>query len=159
MFDIRPADPREDFFRGFLAASDALMASLYPAESNHMLGVETLRKSDIYFLGAWKDQSPVGCGAFRQCADYIEIKRVWVDPRARGLGLSRNIMQHLEMEAVGRGFKLARLETGIHQPEALGLYQSLGYAFCEPFGDYAADPLSVFMEKVLSADFARPKAV
>ena len=42
-----------------------------------------------------------------------------------------------------------RLETGIYQPEALGLYRSAGYVEREAFGDYVPDPLSVFMEKRL----------
>jgi putative acetyltransferase len=145
--DIREADPREPDFRGFLDAGDAYAASLYPAESNHMLDVETLRQPDIYFAGIWKDGVAVGCGAFRQYADYVEIKRVWIDPSARGLGISRKIMVHLEDEARKRGFPTARLETGISQPEALGLYRSLGYLECQPFGGYKPDPLSLFLEK------------
>ena len=45
---------------------------------------------------------------------------------------------------------VARLETGIHQPEALGLYRRLGYVERGPFGSYALDPLSVFFEKRLA---------
>jgi putative acetyltransferase len=150
MIDIRQADPREAVFRAFLAASDDYAASLYPAESNHMLDVETLRRPDIYFVGLWKDSAALGCGAFRQYTDYVEIKRVWLDASARGRGLSRKIMSHLEAEALKRGITVARLETGISQPEALGLYRALGYVERAPFGDYKPDPLSVFMEKQLT---------
>jgi putative acetyltransferase len=150
--EIRKADPCDPVFRGFLAASDAYAASLYPAESNHMLDVETLCQPDVHFIGAWKDGVAVGCGALRQYTDYVEIKRVWVDPAARGLGLSRKIMSNLEDEARKRSFSTARLETGISQPEALGLYRSLGYAECQPFGDYKPDPLSLFMEKRLTPE-------
>jgi putative acetyltransferase len=59
------------------------------------------------------------------------------------------LMTVLEDEARVLGFKFARLETGISQPEALGLYRALGYADRAPFGDYKLDPLSVFMEKTL----------
>ena len=48
------------------------------------------------------------------------------------------------------GLLLARLETGIRQPEALGLYRASGYREIGPFGDYGPDPLSVFMEKNLA---------
>ena len=58
-------------------------------------------------------------------------------------------MQRLEDELRGAGIPLARLETGIRQPEALRLYEGLGYAYREPFGRYRPDPLSVFMEKRL----------
>lgn len=44
---------------------------------------------------------------------------------------------------------MIRLETGVYQPEALALYGRAGYVERGPFGDYVADPLSVFMEKEL----------
>ena len=56
-----------------------------------------------------------------------------------------------EDEARAAGMTVARLETGIHQPEAIGLYRKLGYALREAFGDYPTDdPNSVFMEKRLA---------
>jgi putative acetyltransferase len=146
---IALADPRGDVFRGFLQASDDYAAALYPAESNHMLDIETLLKPEMHFYGVWRDGVAVGCGGFWTYTDYIEIKRVWIDPSARGLGLSRKLMAHLEGAALGLGFITARLETGVLQTEALGLYRALGYIECSPFGGYRIDPLSVFMEKTL----------
>ena len=85
------------------------------------------------------------------CEDYAEVKRVYVDPGARGLGLARAIMARLEAEALASGRNVARLETGIHQPEALGLYEALGYSRRHSFGDYPLDdPNSVFLEKRLA---------
>ena len=78
---------------------------------------------------------------------YAEIKRVFVLENFRGRGLSRQIMQALEDELRNRGVTLFRLETGIKQPEALGLYRKLGYRERGPFGAYRVDPYSVFMEK------------
>ena len=147
MISITRADPHD--FVGFLEASDRYMASLYPAESNHMLDVETLCQPEMNFFGAYVDGAPKGCGGFWAHQDYVEIKRVFVDPSARGMGLSKALMQRIEDEARTLGFRIARLETGISQPEALGLYEKLGYKYREPFGDYRLDPLSVFMEKAL----------
>jgi putative acetyltransferase len=48
---------------------------------------------------------------------------------------------------LAEGRHILRLEAGIHQPEALGLYEALGYVRRGPFGDYGDDPVSVFMEK------------
>lgn len=136
-----------------LAASDAYAASLYPAESNHMDGPEVLVADNVVFLGGWVQGQLVGCGAVKRLADadgaYGEVKRVWVQPAHRGQGLSRRLMAALEDTLRAQGVPLARLETGIHQPEALGLYRALGYAERPPFGDYRPDPLSVFMEKRL----------
>lgn len=147
IFEIRRADPMD--FISFLRASDDYAASLYPAESNHMLDVGTLRQPQMHFFGASVDGVSKGCGGFWAHEDHVEIKRLWIDPSARGLGLSRKLMTVLEDEVRGLGFKIARLETGILQPEALGLYRALGYVDREPFGDYKLDPLSVFMEKLL----------
>ena len=59
-------------------------------------------------------------------------------------------MDRIEDEARAAGMTVARLETGIHQPEAIGLYRKLGYALRDAFGDYPTDdPNSVFMEKRL----------
>ena len=60
-------------------------------------------------------------------------------------------MQVLEEKMRQQGVYLARLETGIYQPEALGLYRKIGYQERSSFGNYPKnDPLSVFMEKQLS---------
>ena len=147
MIEIKRADPRE--FILMLQASDAYAASLYPAESNHMLDVETLLRPQMNFFGVYVDGVSKGCGGFWAHDDCVEIKRVWIDTSARGRGLSKKLMLALESEALFLGFKIARLETGISQPEALGLYHALGYLDRGPFGEYKLDPLSVFMEKAL----------
>jgi len=58
-------------------------------------------------------------------------------------------MARIEAEIVEQGIQCARLEMGIHQPEADALYRSLGYRKIPPFGDYLLDPLSQFLEKAL----------
>jgi putative acetyltransferase len=149
MIEIKRADPRGAEYLRLLQASDDYAASLYPAESNHMLDVEKLLRPQMNFFGVSVGGVVKGCGGFWAHEDYVEIKRVWIDPSARGLGLSRKLMTALEDEARVLGFKFARLETGISQSEALGLYRALGYEDRAPFGDYKLDPLSVFMEKTL----------
>ena len=72
---------------------------------------------------------------------------MFVFPEARGLKLGRRLLERIEEEARREGLSCMRLETGIHQPEALGLYRSAGYVEREAFGEYRPDPLSVFMEK------------
>jgi putative acetyltransferase len=58
-------------------------------------------------------------------------------------------MEALERNARERGISTLRLETGIHQPEAIGLYEKLGFRKRDRFGEYPDDPVSVFMEKIL----------
>ena len=147
---IAPADPREPRVRALIEELDAYQLSLYPAESNHLLDVGTLTQPQMRFFSAAVDGEVLGCGGIWLHANYAEVKRVYVRPVARGLGLAKKIMVRLEDEARAAGMAIARLETGIHQPEALGLYQALGYADRGPFGDYPTDdPMSVFMEKRL----------
>jgi len=147
---IARADPREPRVRVLIEELDAYQLSLYPAESNHLLDVGTLTQPQMRFFSVSVDGEVLGCGGIWLHEDYAEVKRVYVRPEARGLGLAKKIMARLEDEARAAGMKIARLETGIHQPEALGLYRALGYADRGPFGDYPTDdPMSVFMEKRL----------
>jgi putative acetyltransferase len=74
---------------------------------------------------------------------------MFVDERRRGLGTGRKLLEHLALFASMAGLPALKLETGIHQPEALALYERFGFTRCDPFGDYLPDPLSVFMEKRL----------
>jgi putative acetyltransferase len=122
-----------------------------PAESNHHLDESELDRPDIAFFVARLDGRAVGCGALmRVDTVYGEVKSLFVDPAARGQGVSRRLLAAIEAEARGQGLTLIRLETGIRQPEAIGLYEATGFRRIGPFGQYQEDPLSLFMEKSLA---------
>jgi GNAT superfamily N-acetyltransferase len=71
---------------------------------------------------------PVGCGALRTFAPGIgEIRHLWVDPAARGLGLSRRLMEELEEQARSRGHRKVCLDTSDLLEVAIGLYRTSGY--------------------------------
>ena len=129
---------------------DAYQDTLYPPESRHLLDVDALKKPNVLFAVA-RDETgqAVGCAAIVLYAEYGELKRMYVSPRGRGRGVARKLLAQLESHAAGAGCRLVRLETGPHQPEALALYASAGYARRGPFGAYTNDPLSVFMQKDL----------
>lgn len=149
---LAPLDPGHPDAQALIEQSEALMSALYPSESNHFEPAEGLRPPNGAFWGLWIGETLAGCGGVKHHAGeppYGEIKRLFVLDSMRGRGAAKQLMTRLEAELVQRGVTLARLETGIHQPEALGLYRRLGYVECEPFGDYALDPLSVFFEKRL----------
>lgn len=153
--DIESLDPDTDEVRELIAASDAFYEGLYPAESNHLEALDDLKNRNVVFLGCRLDGELVASGAAKLMNDdgcYAEIKRVFVVDGFRGRGLSASLMRRLEAELRARGVELFRLETGILQPQALGLYRKLGYQQCAAFGGYAPDPLSVFMEKRVAAD-------
>jgi putative acetyltransferase len=143
---IEQEDPNQAEVRRFFAASEAYMSQLYPAESNHFIDLAALRSDRAVFLVARIEGLAAGCGAivFDQNQD-CEIKRMWVDPHWRGHGVASKLLEGLLGHARRRGSGIVRLETGIHQPEALGLYRRAGFAPCGPFGSYRADPLSIFM--------------
>jgi ribosomal protein S18 acetylase RimI-like enzyme len=100
------------------------------------------------FFVAYRDGEPVATGAWRRRSDVevfgvretAEIKRMYVAPAARGIGLARRMLAHLEVTAADSGAAAMVLETGTAQPEALGLYESSGYAPIESFGHYRAEP-------------------
>ena len=147
---ITPEPPRQDAVLDLIRQSDALMASLYPAESNHMLDIASLEQPEMRFFVARREGRVVGCGALRIGSDgQAELKRMFVDPATRGLKVGRDLLARIEDEARGLGVTLIQLETGIRQPEAIGLYRRFGYRDRGPFGGYGPDPLSVFMEKAL----------
>jgi len=142
--------PRRPEIIRLLDMSDAYAASLYPSESNHLVDLSSLEQPSVSFFVARNDGVAVGCAALVEAGDgTAEIKRVFVDPEARGLKAASRLMDKLEEQATKRGLKAIRLETGIYQPEAIGLYRKYGYVEIEPFGSYQPDPLSLFMEKRL----------
>ena len=148
--DIEYLNPDSHEVQTLLAVSDAYYVNLYPAESNHLESSDDLKKPNVLFVGCRIDGELVASGAAKIMQDdgsFAEIKRVFVVDDHRGKGLSSKVMRFLETELQGRGISLFRLETGVKQPEALGLYRKLGYLERGPFGSYRADPYSVFMEK------------
>ena len=75
----------------------------------------------------------MGCGALKCHPGWGEIKRMWVAPSARGLGLGRRILEHLETIARKRRLRLVRLETNKALTEAQTLYKRSGYREVRPF--------------------------
>jgi len=124
------------------------LASFYPQESRHGYSVETLIAQGVAFFLVRDNGTPVGCGGIQLFGtDYGELKRMYVRPAFRGLGLGQLMLDHLENYARSRGVGLLRLETGIHQHAAIKLYESAGFRRIPPFGSYTDDPLSRCYEK------------
>jgi GNAT superfamily N-acetyltransferase len=101
-----------------------------------------------FFVG-YLDGVPVVSGAWRRhglaalgTTETAEVKRMYVAPQARGLGLARQMLAHLEATAADAGARVMVLETGLRQPEAIALYESSGYTPVPGFGYYKDQPLS-----------------
>lgn len=151
---VAPDDPDQPEILALLAESDAWYAAMYPAESNHLIDVAVLKQPNVAFFTARKSGRVIGYGSIvrqvdRNGAAYGEVKRMYVAPAVRGLGLGRLLMETLLQHAVIQGLTCVRLETGVKQPEAIGLYRAFGFREIGPFGDYPPDPICVFMEKRL----------
>jgi GNAT superfamily N-acetyltransferase len=101
------------------------------------------------FFVAYLHGEAIGCGAVKHHpGEPTEIKRMWIAPEARGLGLGRRLLEHLESCAAASGARVAHIETSAVLGEALALYRSAGWvevpAFNEePFADH-------WLEKVLA---------
>lgn len=101
------------------------------------------------FVLALLDDEPVGMGGWRwrrdlagrfEGAAVAEIKRMFVTPVARGRGVARRLLGHLEDSARAEGVERFVLETGTMQPDAMALYEATGYEPVVPFGHYAGSP-------------------
>jgi GNAT superfamily N-acetyltransferase len=97
------------------------------------------------------NNKPVACGCFKKYDDKtIEIKRMFVSPDARGLGLAQQILSELELWAYQLGFSSSVLETLYKQQEAIGLYQKVGYSIVDNYEPYVGLANSVCMKKKLN---------
>lgn len=94
--------------------------------------------------------TPIACGAFRPMDEQtIEIKRMWTVPAYRNQGIGKRILLELEQWAKGEGFFVAKLETGINQPEAISAYVKSGYVRMPSFAPYENVKESICMTKNL----------
>ena len=149
---VQPITELSEDVDDLIQQSRRYQEKIYPAESINQDDPQYLINGPMYFIGAYDGEKLCGIGGVKIMHDdshYGEIKNLFVDPNCRGRGVSKIIMNALENYLIKEEIKLCRLETGVSQPESIGLYQSLGYQDCGAYGEYAADPLSVFMEKVL----------
>ena len=106
-----------------------------PARSTRV-AVEDLSPPAGLLLVARESGRPVGCGGLRFHADgRADVKRMWVAPEARGIGLGRRLLRLLEQQAADSGVTVVRLETNASLTEAIALYRETGYREVAPFND------------------------
>jgi putative acetyltransferase len=131
----------------------ANMYELSPPESVHALDLSKLRAPDITFWSVWDGGTLVGCGALKEMsATEGEIKSMRTPKALRRRGAGRAVLEHIIAEAKRRGYTRLNLETGSQDGfvAARTLYESFGFTYCGPFGDYKPDPHSAFMTLALS---------
>jgi putative acetyltransferase len=124
------------------------MYELSPPESVHALDLDKLRKPEITFWTAWEGPELVGCGALKELdRTHGEVKSMRTPSNRRREGVGRAILRHVIAVARSRSYERLSLETGSMEAfvPAQKLYESFGFTYCGPFGDYVEDPNSVFM--------------
>lgn len=148
--EIAPERPDTPDAISLIEELEATLAPQYPVASRHGLSVERLIAESVAFFVIRVDRAPAGCGGIKLVAlEYGELKRMYVRPPYRGRGLGKRLIDALAAHACVQRVPLLRLETGIHQTEAIGLYERVGFHRIPPFGPYRADPLSLCFEKQL----------
>ena len=134
--------------RALLEEHLANMHELSPPESVHALDLSKLRSPDITFWSVWDGETLIGCGALKAMGPGEgEIKSMRTPNALRRRGAGRAVLQHIIAEARSGGYRRLSLETGSQEGfvPARKLYESFGFAYCAPFGDYEPDPNSMFM--------------
>lgn len=131
------------------------LAQDYPPEQRHGLALEALFQPHIRFFVARQGGAAQGCGGVALLDGFAEVKRMYVRPAARGLGLADALMARLAQTALAQGRTLLRLETGNRALAAIGFYRRCGFVPCPPFAPYTQMPrhsiaTSVFLEKRLN---------
>jgi DNA-binding MarR family transcriptional regulator/GNAT superfamily N-acetyltransferase len=140
MVDVDVEDPRSTEARfcieSYFSELDTRFDTGFdPSRSNSANAVELTEPAGLLLVARLRDE-PIGCGALKlHGAGPAEIKRMWVAPTARGLGVGRRILDELEQHARRRGVRLVRLETNKTLREATNLYRSAGYVDVDPFND------------------------
>jgi DNA-binding MarR family transcriptional regulator/GNAT superfamily N-acetyltransferase len=132
-----PTSPAAQFcLQSYFAELDTRFdAGFDPSRSISADAEELTEPAGLLLVARLRDQ-PVGCGALKlRRGAPAEIKRMWVAPTARGLGVGRRILNELEQQARDRGVDLVHLETNKTLREATTLYRSAGYVEVDAFND------------------------
>jgi DNA-binding MarR family transcriptional regulator/GNAT superfamily N-acetyltransferase len=137
---VTECDPRHPDARSCLRAYFGELARRFdagfdPARSISADDDELTSPAGLLLVATWHGE-PVGCGALKfHDGGPTEVKRMWVSPAHRGLGLGRRILAELEARAAARGTRVLRLETNRTLAEAIALYRDAGYREVAAFSD------------------------
>lgn len=146
---IEAADPVGDTAQKLIGELCAEMTARYGAPPSPFSFAEAAAPRTIFVVARLRGE-PIGCGALRRFDDETaEIKRMYVAAPGRRQGVGRQILAILERYAQQLNYRTIRLETGIYQPEAQQLYESMGFRRINAFGPYIGNSTSVCFEKMV----------
>lgn len=151
MLKLKKTHSQNEDFRNLVALLDKELAERDGDEHSFYAQynkVDTIK----HVIIAYNDNVPVGCGAIKEYEPgTAELKRMFVHPDYRNMGIAGSMVAVLEQWAVELGFTSCILETGVRQPEAIALYKKVGYAVTPNYGQYKDVANSVCMKKRLIA--------
>ncbi len=151
-FTIAVETPLFDDVRALVKALNEYTFELTPAEFRHHMTVEQMAGADTtLFVARDADGATLGMGALRRHGAVGEVKRMFVKPEARGLGVGGAILERIEALARQEGLSRVVLETGSNFDAAKRVYERGGFETCEPILDYPPSAWTAFYAKSLSA--------
>lgn len=130
---------------------------LYPPQNSFLLDADELARDHVrVFVARARNNGALAMAALVQgdaaagtSGLDAELKRMFVRPEARRLGLAARLLTVVEADALGRGVRRIVLETGTLSEAAISLYERCGYQRIPPFGQYVGEPFSVCFAKEL----------
>ena len=126
---------------------DTFLWERYPELKKEYWGNNIIEFNSNVFI-IYLDDEPVACGCFKKYnKNAVELKRMFVSPKARGLGLAQMIIGELEVEAKNQDFEIMILETLYKQIEAINLYQKVGFEIVDNYEPYVGLTNSICMSK------------
>jgi putative acetyltransferase len=151
MISIKRTSSENPDFCSLIELLDKDLWNRYP-DTQQNFNAFNLIKLDANVVVAYDDDCAVGCGCFRvtENESIVEIKRMYVKAENRGKGIAKSILMELEAWALDEGKIGAVLETGINSPEAISLYNKLGFEQIENYEPYVNSKDSICMGKDLS---------
>ncbi|MFG1624273.1 GNAT family N-acetyltransferase [Kribbella sp. NPDC049227] len=143
--EVRAVPGTDPALVALTTAQQAELAAMY-GEDQPLVALH----ADISFTLLVLDGTPVGCVGLQPVSPGVgEIKRMYVEPSARGWGLSRILLEAVESQARATGLTRLRLETGTHQTQAIALYTNHGYTPTPPYPPFETEPASLCYAKDL----------
>ena len=143
---IKTTSENQDFI-SLVAALDKSLWERYP-EENQEYWQNNILEINPNVVIIYLDNKAVACGCFKKYdKNTIEIKRMFVSPEARGIGLAKKMLQQLELWASELGYSVSVLETLYKQKEAIALYQKVGYFIIDNYEPYVGLKDSICMKK------------
>ena len=145
---VKTTSENPDFI-SLIQTFDTFLWERYPELKNDYWGNNLIEFNPNVIIIYLEDEA-VGCGCFKKYnQNTAELKRMFVSPTARGLGIAQMIIKELENDARNKGFETMILETLYKQIEAINLYQKVGFEIVENYEPYEGLTNSVCMSKAI----------